>query len=354
MNKLLLSLLCATLVGCSADERLPLGEPLPSSLNTWTWVDFPDSFCDDGSTTGIALSGGSSNNLLVFFNGGGACWDYLTCYGLNTAAHGPFGRAEFEQMSNGDRAGSIFDRNAAENPFRDYTFVFVPYCTGDVHAGDNVVDYTDGNVIKTHHHTGHANARAFVKRLAATWPTPGKLVVSGSSAGGFGAAFNYDLFRSYWPENKVKDVYLIDDSGPPLVGDAIPGDYRDAWVRQWRLDLILDPICGAECRDDFSLAIPKIAARYPSDRMALLSSRQDQTIRTYFQLSPGDFSSELQKMATMRIDPIAHFRYFFVNGKSHTMLGHIGDFAQRDESLWHWLFQEVYDDPAWKSLQPED
>src|SRR4051794_25698091 len=70
----------------------PLGMAIDAPKGTWTWVDFPDSYCDDGSHTGIGIKKTDSKNLLVFMNGGGACWDYLTCFQLNTAVKGPFGK----------------------------------------------------------------------------------------------------------------------------------------------------------------------------------------------------------------------------------------------------------------------
>src|SRR5438128_1351071 len=75
----------------------PLGAPLAVPADQWTWVDFPDAFCDDGSATGLGVYNSSaSSNLLVFLNGGGACWDYLTCYQLNAAAHGPIDKTRFD------------------------------------------------------------------------------------------------------------------------------------------------------------------------------------------------------------------------------------------------------------------
>lgn len=337
---------------CGGGEELPLGTPLSPALNTWSWVDFPDSYCDDGTNTGIAINQGASNNLVVFFTGGGACWDYLTCYGLNTAAHGPFGKTEFESMSIQNMAGTLFDRAAADNPFRDWSYVFIPYCTGDVHAGDAIAEYTDGTNVKMHHHKGHANAQAFVKRIAATWEKPTKLVVTGASAGGFGSAFNYDLFRKYWPKSKTEKVYLLDDSGPPLVGDAIPGDYRRQWYENWNMGVVLDDLCGAACQSDFSKMVPALAKKYPDDRMGLLSSLEDQVIRTYFQLSPQSFSMELQKMATTVIDPIDHFKYFFVAGETHTMEGELPAFSQMGVTVSAWITQQISDDPSWKSLKP--
>ena len=55
-----------------------------------------------------------------------------------------------------------------------------------MHAGDNVATYSDNNGMDTHmyHHAGQANILAYAPRIAGTWPSPDKLVVSGSSAGG--------------------------------------------------------------------------------------------------------------------------------------------------------------------------
>jgi hypothetical protein len=353
MRSTLLLMLCACNSGTTTmmmTQRPPLGDPITTTMNTWTWVDFPDTSCDDGTPTGIGVNQGSSSNLIVFMNGGGACWDYLTCFMLNTATHGPYGKAQFDAQQ-GNLAGTLFDRNDATNPFKDWSFVFVPYCTGDVHAGDNVVMYSDNQGMNTHtyHHTGHKNILSYVPRIAGTWPSPGKLVVSGSSAGGYGASFNYDTFRKYWPAGKV---YLLDDSGPTLEGDAIPPGYRSAWYMEWNLGEVLDPICGAACMSDFSQAIKILADRYKNDRMALLSSLQDQTIRNYFLLSPTGFQGELTMMAHDILDPTTNFKYFFVDGQTHTMLGNVGNFMSQGTPLQTWLTQLVNDDPAWTTLQP--
>ena len=35
-----------------------------------------------------------TSKTVVMFEGGGACWDHATCFGLGTATPGPFGKAE--------------------------------------------------------------------------------------------------------------------------------------------------------------------------------------------------------------------------------------------------------------------
>lgn len=328
------------------EPRPPLGEPITAPANTWTWVDFPDSTCDEGTPTGIGINPGTSPNVLLFLMGGGACWDYSTCITVGFAAHGPFQKADFDGFTRG--FSGILDRKNPDNPAPDWTYVFVPYCTGDVHAGDNEVVYSSGNDSQTYRHRGRRNLEAFIKRVAGTFPGAPKVVISGSSAGGYGAAFGFPIARRYFPDAKV---YLLDDSGPPLMGSAIPDSFRAAWYKNWNLGPVLDPTCP-DCRDDLSLVIPAYVPRFPDDRMALLSALQDKTISGYLLRAPATFESDLLEVAAERIDPTAHFRYFFVPGQTHTMLFDLGRFTSNGTRLGDWLKRFVGDDPAWTSTRP--
>ena len=324
----------------------PRGAPIQAASSTWTWVDFPDSACDDGSPTGIGVNLNGSKDLLVFLNGGGACWDYTTCVLFSTSAHGPFGSAQFNQ---GIAAvgGSVLDR-AAPNPFAGFNLVFVPYCTGDIHGGDNVITYTSGSNQKVIYHKGRANIAAYLARLAATVPAGGKVVVSGSSAGGFGVNMVYDLFHQYFSGSKL---YLLDDSGPLFVGDAIPAFLRSSWYSSWGLERTLTPLCPS-CPQDFSALIPILAAKYPGERLALLSYTQDNVIRSYLGLSATDFQTNLYGLAGTRLDPLAQSRYYLVTGTGHTFLGKPAATTAQGIPLWNWLTQFIADDPAWASTKP--
>ncbi len=321
------------------------GSAIPASANQWTWVDFPDSTCDDGTPTGIGINpSATSSNVLVFLNGGGACWDETTCLKLNTAVHGPFGAPQF-QLAIAFVSGTILDRALAGSPVADWNMVFVPYCTGDVHAGSNVAQYGT----TAYHHQGHQNVLAYLKRLVPTFTAPGKLVVSGSSAGGYGALLNYDTFRAAWPRATGA---LLDDAGPLLEGDSIPPTIRTAWFSAWKLGALTDPLCGTACHADASLWIGALRARYPADRMALLSSLQDQTIRGYLQLSAADFQTALLKLSSDDYDPNPKLHYYFVAGSQHTFLFRPGMTTQNGQGLIDWLQQEISDSAAWTSIKP--
>src|SRR6185312_8681365 len=56
------------------------GTAITAPEGTWTWVPFPDTSCRDGSSAGIAVSlKSASSKLVIFVQGGGACFDAVTC-----------------------------------------------------------------------------------------------------------------------------------------------------------------------------------------------------------------------------------------------------------------------------------
>ena len=327
----------------------PLGAPLDAPPGQWSWIDFPDAVCDDGSATGIAVNPApGSKKLLVFLMGGGACWDYLSCAVLNTSTHGPQAGAQWQQQAMG-LAGSILDRSSSKNPFADYNLVFVPYCTGDVHSGDNVATYMSGTQQKVIHHKGRANLMAFMRRVGATFAESEKVIVSGSSAGGFGVAINYDLVRAYFPRAQG---YMLDDSGPILVGDDVPAKLRQTWIATWGLQARLTARCP-ECSTDLSAMLTHHAMDYPHDRFALLSYTQDSVIRTFLGLRGAkEYEQNLSTLATRFYDPLPTAHYYFVAGQSHTFLLNPEKTTAQGIALPSWLAAFESDDPAWTSTKP--
>lgn len=338
--------------GCGDTKPQAGGEP-PTPITTpagsWSWVDVPTSTCDEGTPTGLGANLSDSKNLLIFFNGGGACWDATTCLTLNTSAHGPFTKTQFDASIAKGVTGSVFDRGLANNPYKDWNLFYIPYCTGDLHIGDADAAYTSGSTTKTFHHRGRANTEAFLDRIAATVPNPEQVLVTGSSAGGYGAALNYDLIRSRFPNAKV---FLLDDSGPLFKSDAISPTLRDAWAQAWNYGAVLDAIDPA-IKNDFSALYPALARKYPNDRMALLSSQQDQVIRSYLGLSATAFQSALQDLDTTVLDPLPHTRYFVTSGQAHTMLGNPASQNSQGVGLLDWLNQmQSASDSTWVSEHP--
>jgi hypothetical protein len=329
------------LASCGGGSSPSQGLGLPE--NVWTWVDVPGTICSDGSPTGLAVNPGPGDTLVLFLNGGGACWDPVTCR-TGLAEGGPYGQAQFQSDLANVAPGTMLDRSVADGVYGSgATLVFIPYCTGDVHWGDSTNDYPG---VRTWHHAGEPNLTADVGWLAARIVAPGRLVVSGSSAGGYGTLLAHDLARTAWPTAKG---YLIDDAGPPLVGDDIPAVERAAWYISWRLDLTLAPICPA-CRDDLSQILAAVASRYPDDRIALLSSRRDLVISAFLLQTPAGFENALLQLVDQRITPLPNGRAFLVGGSDHALLRRPASYTAGGVSLPSWLGQMVNDDPGWTTV----
>jgi hypothetical protein len=346
------------LAAACGDDDEPSVPPL-----TWTWVPIEGSVCSDGSPTGVGIERGPSPDVLIFLMGGGACWDALTCFPPfqlpQIATPGPYGAAEFDAEIQARRPGSVLDRSLPGNPYADFTFVFVPYCTGDVHAGDAVRTYPFAP--RAWHHRGRANLAADFAYLATALEAPARIVVSGSSAGGFGALLAYDLARTSWPSARG---YLVDDSGPPL--DAIPATTVAAWRLAWDLDGALQPVCGTACLGDLSLLLPALSARYPADRLALLSSTADATMRGFFfgtfadefpfitEMPAATFEASLRRLAAAVEDdtPPGESHAFVAGGTTHPMLDRPAAFTSEGVPLLEWLRRMVEDDPGWASAIP--
>jgi len=323
--------------------------PVSADLGVWTWFDEPGTSCNDGSETGFAInpSPSGSTDTLVFFMGGGACWDQVTCFVANTAAKGPFKAPQFELGKTALTAG-IFDREDDDNPFADWNFAFIPYCTGDLHGGQRLVTYGQPPFSATWNFAGATNSRLILDRLAATFFQPSRLVVTGSSAGGYGAALNFERARQGF---QPATSYLLMDSSPFLIGDAINPNLRSAWFSQWDLQPILDEVGCTDCAADLSRLYSRLSTLHPDDRMGLVSSLQDGVISAYFVMLGPVFELELRRLAMNVYANNANWRWFLFPGTTHTTVATPGLYSSAGTSLMTWLSQMV--SPAtWQSHAP--
>jgi hypothetical protein len=297
--------------GNSASVGEPITEAKP---NAWTWIPFADSICGDGSPTGIGVNLGTSKRLVVYLEGGGACWDKTTCFDLVPLSVQTlkFDETIFNTVR-ASRTGDSLDRTLANNPYKDANFVYIPYCTGDIHGGSKDQDYPGGTM--TIHHHGRDNIAAFLKRIAPTFKDADRVVLTGSSAGGFGAAVNYWRFKNAFGSSMRID--LVDDSGQPFPVDQIKT--YPAWTASWDLGAAFDPGCDG-CGADPSKLFPYYLKTYPDARFALLSYDQDGTISTFFGLDGPTFASTLATVTSTQFDGQPNARVFEVSGTKHTML----------------------------------
>jgi len=197
---------------------------------------------------------GTVNKLLMYYQGGGACWDNSTCWVVNTfkqfarerecvggsnpgtnctlqgdaACTGGGTCGAYFSEDNPDLVGTGFaDSSDPDNPFKDWHVVFVSYCTGDVHWGNQESSYGPGKLTR---HKGRINAMVAEKFAREHFPNPDEVFVTGSSAGSYGALFNSSFL--------MNDVYPA--SAFNVLGDAGIGVITTGWLNSsfstWGVD----------------------------------------------------------------------------------------------------------------------
>lgn len=143
----------------------------------WTPLSLEGCLCSDGSEPTFFERAGDPDKVVLYFEGGGACFSRETCDPNGNPTYTV--TADTTAAALADRGG-YFDDERADNPLADHSWVYVPYCTGDVHIGNTTTDYGEGVVVE---HRGYTNGLAALEHLLATYPTIEQLVVTGASAG---------------------------------------------------------------------------------------------------------------------------------------------------------------------------
>jgi len=220
---------------CGADKYLGTSSALPTPFGVWTQHTFVDPntgqpngpVCIAGTPYAVFTKAGDPDKLLIFLQGGGACWqDFYNCNILALSVPG-FGNGQ-EPPENPPFPG-IFDSDNPDNPFADYSIVYMPYCDGSAFGGDNDVVDASFPFGPVRFHRGVRNLSAGMDVAAATFPRPKKITVAGSSAGGVGAAAFAPFLARFKYGNRT-DLTVFNDAGPIVVnlGATVGVQARDA------------------------------------------------------------------------------------------------------------------------------
>lgn len=264
--------------------------PVPArGVNTQVVLPFATwgSRCGDGSNYAfqmrLAPAGQPVERVVVFMQGGGVCFDGPGCAGTSANL--------FEALNDGMVTGGIMSSTAATNPFRDWTKVYLPYCTQDLHIGGGTT--TVYPQITVHRHGG-LNVRAAMQyvrdviwaELDATDPLGYRAdrpltVFTGGSAGGYGAAYNYHwmLDDLGWVRTTaVPDAALAMDNG--TIGVIALGTITlPATSPGWNLLPLMPPYCAtaacAEILDNLNVATAARLLGQPEQQILTVSNQID-------------------------------------------------------------------------------
>ena len=181
--------------------------------------------CMDGSPYHFFARRGTVNKLVMYYQGGGACWEKLTC-----SVPACDTNVDVDGGDNpNNRSSGFADRDDSRNPFRDWHTVFVSYCGCDIHFGDAAQDYAgsenDPNPLHVEHRGFH-NARAAEKWAREHFIAPETVFVTGSSAGAYGAWFHGPLLHDAWP---AADFHILADAGNGVITEEFLDESFPNW-----------------------------------------------------------------------------------------------------------------------------
>ncbi len=279
--------------------------------------------CARGAEFSFFYRPGETNKVIVDFMGGGACWDGTTC-----AKDSATFTDTVDYVRDAYRTGveGIYDHSLAENPVKKWHHVVIPYCSGDLHWGNNDVTYTDGTgnnfLIK---HRGAENVKAVLAWVAQKFLQPRKLLVTGCSAGSYASL--------YWTP-KIKEMYKA--SKVMQLGDAgagvITGDFAREAFPLWQPQLSAPdwiPELDPATHDWTSLSIPefyqKTSAYYRTKgvEFAQYNSAFDATQTFFYELmggQPVDWSAQMIESQKTILKSSPNFHTYVAAGEEHCII----------------------------------
>ncbi len=285
-------------------------------------LDIPGAQCADGSQSYINYIDRDSENLFIYVQGGGACFDAVTCgcrlkekkcKGSNEGGEG----STVGYLSRPPMNSQIHPWSQSENnPIGKANYVEIVYCTGDVYTGAGIANYGAEIFPRLVRHYGAKNFELSLFKAKALFPNVKKVVVIGASAGGVGGSYNlHHIVENFGDTN----LSVINDSGIPIFSRYLDLIKVKQVLKYWNVEDSLPKDLPKDDMVDFEDIYKYNSAKYGSVRFALLGATEDVVIGSYFSLLGGKsdaVAQSLQEAATLMERAFEH-HYFYDVGKWH-------------------------------------
>lgn len=326
------------------DKYLGKFQPSDTSpTDTATYYTFaPDTkgpICMNGTAFAASIRPGTTDDLLIYLQGGGACWTG-TCMAVTGTSGGPW-------------PVGWTDGDVEKNPLGAFPLLTVGYCDGSVFAGDGeVADKENGAPDGVRYHHGLANLSAALDVGKRAFPSPRRIVLVGSSAGGYGTILSTMVVRLLWPHTHL---FVISDAGPGLTNPKVPSMY-ETMVKEWNLGGRIPPSCTACENGQFLPLVGWSLQHDPTLRAGLFESYGDDVVsHDFLSMTGGAFRTLLLSESGAVHDAYpTRYERFFITGTKHTaLLAGYYDVRAAGQSLPDWTKKMIDGDAGWKdALEP--
>lgn len=317
------------------------GEP---EIGKWYDVPVENAFSSDGSEWHGIFRKGTENKVVVYFFGGG----------VSITPETSEGGKEFyatSMLAQDFVAQGGIGSNDDHNPFKDWSFIVIPYATGDFHAGTGIYEGK-----KKVYHTGYNNYSAFIEKIKPYVGEPDTLLVTGFSAGGFATSLlAYDVIDRFPSAGNV--TVCVDSS--LLLYDG----WHDTAVDLWRTpseisdrlttdNLVLDSLTALYEKRGDSVKI-LFDCSYRDDTLMQYQSYIDTGKMDKTKELGDNFQQDLKEMVFALQANIPNVGiYIWNNGEDadthntqHTIISsNVFDKLGNDRSVGEWMFDAVNGD----------
>jgi glyoxylase-like metal-dependent hydrolase (beta-lactamase superfamily II) len=305
----------------ASDAPQSTGTPTEASATPTDWQKISpaaNTTCSDGSPYSFFVRQGDPNKLLVYFQGGGACWFRQNCDPQMSPSYSI-------QVGNIDRANfGIFNLDNPDNPFKDHTTVFAPYCTADVHMGASDTVYPpveEGQTDLVIRHQGRANVEAVLQWTYEHVPSPQSIFVTGSSAGAIPSPLYTALIADHYVNARIAQLgdgaggyrRTNNDSRPDEqwgTFEFITQEQGFANLRPETMTYESLYIAAAQAHPDITFAEYDAAEDAVQKRFLSMSGQKDVALQQAIEANHADIRRE-----------VGNFSSYIAGGDSHTILG---------------------------------
>lgn len=194
------------------------------AFRKWKKITIPGAYCGNGSPLSVFYDFKSGEKLAIELMGGGACWSARSCYGP-TISSWSYPVPKFPLY--GQFSLPIKDLSIAS----DASYLYIPYCTGDVHSGSHIEEYLPKVKV---YHTGYTNILKTFEYLSSQkiiqFEKFEDVILYGASAGAIGALAHA----------KNIDKYLKKDAKRTLIADSFGLHFGPDFWKKFRAPMIRD------------------------------------------------------------------------------------------------------------------
>jgi Pectinacetylesterase len=261
--------------------------------------------CLHGAEYRMATRDRGASELMIFLSGGGYCSSAFC----------------FVVLPNGEKGIpvlGVLDTALPGNPLASWNTVYLPYCDGGLHISDADSDSNgDGQIDR--YQRGLRNLSAALDVAATTFPAPSRILLAGTSAGGFGASFALPLVRKLYPDVPIN---IINDSGVGLLAPKNP-QYARSLFNEWNAGAFFPATCPSCIGDDGYLTdYYKWQLGHDANfRLGMLSFKQDSNLGLFGFASAEEFEKSLvEELSELEAANPQRMHSFLANGAAHTFL----------------------------------